>query len=309
LDENGSPPELHSISPKALKNFEITRDELGNPKVWLEIDGDYLAEVFSQSPQPFVNLSLELGRLGMDFKVYTTAPVHSEAIDPMTVKQIRSQLTINGKTTPGEYELDGKPLSQEEYDEIWKIWGETHTVRRDSIAYTPIDGYARGGNPRDSLKKMSDLAAKVPEKIIFAAGGNPTSKYGLPNVTGAKAELVQQNKWPENLFLIGFYGIEYGGETLPSGYGADYYVSVDDMDKIKAPSGTSYATPIVGRLVMQYIAEKGLPPTPESVRKVLDAYSVEYPLGDVWDETTGATYRNQMAKVIDIASMTEALHQ
>lgn len=150
---------------------------------------------------------------------------------------------------------------------------------------------------------MADLAAKFPDKIFFAAAGNPTEKYKQPNILGAKDELLKQGKWPSNLFMIGYFGIPYENNELPSGYGADYYIHVDDLDILETSHATSYSTPTALRVVTNYLKENDIAPTAENVHSMLDKNSQIKDIGDVWDDTTKQTYEDQSVKIVNLTSL------
>lgn len=152
LKIKGSDPKLVSLAPNSIKHLEIATDEIGNPTVWLEFDDEVFEKIIAASPQTFVNLSLELGRLGMEFQIYKQQ-ANPDAIDPLSVKRVKQAVTINGVTSPSEYELDGRKLSQAEYDKILEDYNNKEIVPRDSSSYTPVDGYGRGGNPTETSQK------------------------------------------------------------------------------------------------------------------------------------------------------------
>jgi hypothetical protein len=302
-------PHVESLHAGMLKNFEIERDEIGNPTFWFELDSEELAKVIARSSEKFVNLSLELGKVGIKFKVFRTERANPDAIDPMEVVQLRTELVKmedGSYTTGGVYQLpDRTQIGQEEYDKLWEKYSETKIVPRERISFTPIDAYGEGGNPLHSLTELANLASKFPDKIFFAAAGNPTKIDPQPNILGAKEELAKQGRWPANLIMIGYWGIEYRGEKYPSGYGADYYIKVDDLEQLGLSQGTSFATPVAQRLIANYFSKIGIEPTPSQVKELLGQYSQTEEIGMVWDEVTKKHFEDQVLRVIDLDRMAE----
>jgi len=111
--------------------------------------------------------------------------------------------------------------------------------------------------------------------------------------------------------MIGYYGEKYQGEKkeYPSGYGADYYIHVDDLDRLNAAHATSFATPAVERIVIDYFKKHNITPTPDTVRETLDQYSRIVEIGYVWDDATEKEYENQKLKVIDFTRLERDLKE
>lgn len=314
LGEEVSAPNTAGLSAGTIKNFEIERDEIGNPTFWVELDSEGLAKIIAQSPQKFINLSLELGKVGTRFEIFREVRANPYAIDPNGAVALKNEVVKNEKgeyTVRSTYQLpNGKQIDQDEYDRLWEEYSKMKIAPRDFIEFTPIDAYGQKGNPLDSLGEMADLASKFPDKIFFAAAGNPTLEDGLPNtpiIVGAREQLIKQGKWPSNLFMIGYWGIKYEGEKYPSGYGADYYTDVDDLDRLGLSWGTSFATPVAERTVIDYFSRQNIEPTPDRVREMLDKYSESHEGHEVWDSVTRRSYDNQVYKVIDIKGVKEDL--
>ena len=110
------------------------------------------------------------------------------------------------------------------------------------------------------------MAAGFKERIFVAAAGNPSAGGDIPDITEEREQYVKEDKWSENLLFIGVWGkghtVSHGERKefeMPYARGADIYVRQDDLEKLDLSVSSSFATPVVARLVdfmLEYGVEK-----------------------------------------------------
>lgn len=149
-----------------------------------------------------------------------------------------------------------------------------------------LDGYA-GEKTYDNLRKLAQIVRKHPEKIFITAGGNPTYLNGLriPDIREARSMLEKQGLWPDNLLVVGFQARESGFVGQAS-YGADVYVSDEDLEKLGFSGASSYATPVVSEITRQLISKGVNIPV-----KVKEALTQMTRTAESWEGSEKTEYR------------------
>lgn len=270
-----SKPEFQEADNTDTSGFvSFEKDELGNHTFLTQPNFDYYDTILSQSDQSLVNISSELGKVGLTLKLYRSVKTHPEIRLPGTV-QIGD--TIHYR------DYSGNDITKEQYDEIERLAAET----KIELAENPVDrsivyrdGYV-GEQAYENLKPMVELAKKHPDKIIMAAAGNRFQLFDIPDLREARKRLEAEGGWPQNLFLIGYINEEQGF-LAPAEYGADFYIKESDTinlidEKISSSFTTPMVTEIVRRLMMQGIKD------PTEIRQALTDLSVninspDYPI-------------------------------
>lgn len=234
----------------AVQLEEIQTDALGNPTARLTLSEKIFDGMISQTDASVINMSFELGSNSITYTLYEQKSKYPEIEFP-------SKSTINGITTYRDHE--GNYITEEVYNEISAKKRESEVVQIEphyrDIDY--VDGYY-GESTYDNLLKLAQIAKKYPEKMFVAAGGNPTLLNGRrwPDIREARAKLEAEGLWKDNIIIVGFLGMDSGVEGLAS-YGADVYVSHEDLERFGFSQASSYATPVITEVIRQLIV-KGL---------------------------------------------------
>lgn len=242
-------PNRVSLTP-AVSLGALTYDELGNPTVSVTLSSPEADRLIAHAPQSVVNLSLEFGDFPVTYVIYEKKPKY-----PEMARQSPSRATIGDVTTYKDYQ--GHTITPAQYDEITHKMGEMEVVLRPPQERDVVflDGYA-GEKTYENLQQLAKMAGNHPHKICIAAGGNPTYHQGLhlPDIREARLKLESQGLWPDNLLMIGFQTRE-SGFVGPASYGADIYVSDEDLEKLGLSSASSNAAPLITEITRQLISE------------------------------------------------------
>lgn len=242
----------------AIRVHSITRDELGNYELRLLVSAKIVDELLRESTASIVNLSLQLGIVGVRWEMNGWKSKHENPEALLSHIQVKRKV-INAQTkeviSPARY-LDtttGEELSEEVYQSLVdEAYSSVSTplppADREMII---LDGYAHE-NTLENLTYLTQLATHHPEKLFIAAAGNPVLDNGVrfPDIRSARDSLVSQGKWPDNLLICGVWGMQNGSE-LPLAYGADIYVRFEDLEAIDFGQASSFATPIVSAVAQQ----------------------------------------------------------
>ena len=251
-------PDQKTVSPTsasiagAVEFGKLEYDEAGNPTIHIMLSSDVVDRLVSETPESVVNMSFELGDFSLTYSLYDRKLKY-----PEMGRQGPSTITVGGKTSYRDYQ--GNDITEEEYNEISRKMNETEIVLLDpnerDVRF--LDGYA-GNKTYQNLQKLTEVARRHPEKMLIAAGGNPTYLQGLkiPDIREARAKLEEQGLWPENLIIVGFQARESGFVGQAS-YGADIYVADKDLEDLGFSGASSYATPAVTEITRRLV-DKGL---------------------------------------------------
>lgn len=249
----------------AVNVSRLEYDNAGNPTLWLKINKEVVERKLAFVNDPVVNASFELGEVGFKYELYDFTyeiPSHTAG----------SEITVNGVTSYTDNQ--GNPVSREKYEELTAM--KKKEIRRLLAAkereFWPQDAYVIYDDENrayDNLKLMAELGIKFSDKVIIASAGNPSKRSTayFPRVDKLKKRLIEENNWPNNLFLVGVYGYDSGKEGVAT-YGADFYVDQRQMEEQLAVSGVaSFATPIVTEIVT-LLYSQGIR-QPEEIKKIL----------------------------------------
>lgn len=264
-------PEVQAIHTgieemSALDSVEM--DEFGNPTVWLRANPEVIDQLLAQSDETVVNMSFQMGKVGIKYKLYTEIKANPDVKYPN-----KRERKVGDNITITYFDGDNNEISKEKYDELLLQASEKKVVLAEDPSDRDLliqDGYIKE-RAYDNLKLMAELAAKHPDKILMVAAGNPTD--GLPDLRDARAKLSEEGLWPSNLFTIGFV-VEQQGYMAPVEHGADFYVWYKDINLITDKnSASSYATPMVTEVV-RHLHSLGLT-EPEDIREALVSMSTD----------------------------------
>lgn len=250
--------ECVSIYP-ALGISEIEEDDLGNMTAIVEISEDKITQLVGQSNASIVNMSFEVGKTKISVMLYEEQEVFKEG---KTVSDLpsesRQKITSNGITTESIVYRDpkGKIISKDEFDNL-----KNEVVRREKIELSPQDrvithedGYA-GEYTYDNLFKLANIAAKFPNKLFIAAGGNPDPITGKrPDIREARKKLEEQGLWVSNLIMIGYSELnQKTGNVEPMQFGSDYYIDAKTELNLlgyegSSSAGTAFTSKFISRI-------------------------------------------------------------
>lgn len=284
-------PDQKTVSPArasiagAVGFGRLEYDEIGNPTIHVTLSSDVVDRLVSETPESVVNMSFELGDFSLTYSLYDRKLKY-----PEMGQQGPSKITVGGKTSYRDYQ--GNDITEEGYNEISRKMNETEVVLLDpnerDVRF--LDGYA-GNTTYQNLLKLAEVARKHPEKMLVAAGGNPTYLQGLkiPDIREARAKLENQGLWPGNLIIVGFQARESGFVGRAS-YGADIYIADKDLEELGFSGASSYATPVVTEIIRRLIdkgskthkqAKEGLMALTQVAESWDGSEKVEYPLLDL----------------------------
>lgn len=228
----------------------------------------------AQTQDSVINMSFELGRIPTTFQIYR---LETKEKDGPTLKNTSVRYIRNGvEVVDTSYFADEKKITAEAYQEL-DAKSKKETIRRispEERSFTFTDGYATDEKTTEAnLKMLVDVALKHPEKLLVAAGGNPTkSNEKIPDIRKARANLEKQGLWPKNLIIVGVEGRVGEEGTLsyfngPFAEGADIYVPWQFFKKLDCDQASSFATPVVSEIARQLRRDKNL--TPGEIKKSL----------------------------------------
>lgn len=188
-----------------LKNVELTSDELNNKTIFFNFDTGMIIQAFKKYPD----------------------------------KKIVNLSIQIGKIEVCLKEFIKIPLAGESGE------GLREQVVRDGFPCLAINGsYTREKAP-ESLKELYKIARAIPEKLIFAAGGDHNDD---------SREAIKQLSVPPNLIIIGQWGSQLHGENYPtrSVFGADIYVEnsklkIDDSSSLSASFVSAHASTLLDK--------------------------------------------------------------
>ncbi len=268
----------------AVEFGRLEYDEIGNPTIHVTLSSDVIDRLVSETPESVVNMSFELGDFSLTYSLYDRKLKY-----PEMGRQGPSKITVGGKTSYRDYQ--GNDITEEEYNEISRKMNETEIVLLDPSERDVrfLDGYA-GDKTYQNLQKLTEVSRRHPEKMLIAAGGNPTYLQGLkiPDIREARAKLEKQGLWPENLIIVGFQARESGFVGQAS-YGADIYVADKDLEELGFSGASSYATPVVTEITRRLVdkgskthkqAREGLMALTQAAEAYEGSEKVDYPLLD-----------------------------
>lgn len=250
--QDASASTLVSIA-SAIKLGRLEFDDIGNPTMQVTLSPQVVDYLVSMFPESVVNMSFELGDFSLTYSLYDKKLKH-----PEMARQGPSKITVGETTTYRDYQ--GNTITKEEYDALVQRSNETEVVLLDPTERRVnfLDGYA-SDKTYQNLRKLTQVARNHPEKMFIAAGGNPTYLQGLrtPDIREARLKLEEQGLWPDNLVIVGFTSNPgVGGQSeVRASYGADIYVSSEDLDNLGFQGASSYATPVVTEITRQLIAQ------------------------------------------------------
>ncbi len=274
----------------AVRVDGLEHDELGNPTLVISVSPEAVSKAVDEVPGKIINLSFELGRILTKYVLNEDRKVN-EMMDIGTVscRYVRDGVEhkstnyfVYSKDNPNEK----TSISEEEYKEIQARNDESETVlieNPEERQFAFIDAYAVDEETTyDNLKSLVEVAGEHPDKLFVAAGGNPEyiKNQGLvvPDLTSARQRLEQQGLWPNNLIMVGVWGVE-SGYQLAFSKGCDIYVPYLGMlDEFTSVQASSYATALVSNLA----AETGL--TWENKRVAVDMEGTKDRLFEMCDE-------------------------
>lgn len=284
----------YSLFP-AVKIGEIAKNELGNPVLTCGIDGETLSG-FALSFPSVINLSAEVGQLQVTLGLYKEKQKY-----PEMGRRAPSKSTIGMVTTYRDFQ--GNLISEKEYDFLLAKMDEKELVllAPEERGVTFTDGYY-GEETENNVLELVKVANNHPEKMFVVAGGNPFYFNGtkFPDIREARRKLTEEKLWPDNLIVVGFKGKESGQEGLGS-FGADVYVSWEDLKKLGFSQASSYATPVVSEIVSLLIA-RGYN-THQKVREALISLTEAESTVDITDSSKNVDY-----KLLNLALVKEKLN-
>jgi hypothetical protein len=283
-DQKSFAPTRSSIAG-AVEFGKLEYDEIGNPTMHVTLSSDVVDRLVSENPDSIVNMSFELGDFSLTYSLYDRKLKY-----PEMGRKGPSKITVGEKTSYRDYQ--GNDITEEEYNEISRKMSETEIVLLDPSERDVrfLDGYA-GDKTYQNLQKLTEVARRHPEKMLIAAGGNPTYLQGLkiPDIREARAKLEKQGLWPENLIIVGFQARESGFVGQAS-YGADIYIADRDLEELGFSGASSYATPVVTGVARRLIdnglkthkqVKEGLMALTQTAEAWEGSEKVEYPLLDL----------------------------
>lgn len=248
-------PDQASIAESVeLNNLEY--DEIGNPTMHVNVSQDKVSKLVSESPESVINMSFQLGDFSLSYSLYDKRQKYPE---------MARQLPGTFATNRGDIHYkdhQGREITEAEYNEICKRASEQEVFLLKPVdrGDTFIDGYA-GEKTYQNLRELIEVANSHPKKMFIAAGGNPTHfnyQKMVPDISEARVRLEKERLWPENLIIVGFETTTYYEEHYyrdRASYGADIYVSDQDLKELGFSGASSWATPVVTEVVKQLIAK------------------------------------------------------
>lgn len=259
---------------KAFEIKEITYDELGNPVVHFSINKDVVSKLVDASSEPVVNMSFELGSNSVTFNYYAMP----KAELPIMQKKAFIRDSEGNEPTQREaeyFDSAGNSISKQEYERLLKEYYDREPVLLPSAERRAsyVDGYA-GEHTAENVKLMAEVAREHPDRIFVVAGGNPTGLYDVPDIREIRKQLEEEDLWPENIIVVGYEADTQADEDDvwsiyrgPSSGGADIYVSAADLEEFGFDQASSYATPVVSKIVSLAI-RRGIK-KPEKIKEFL----------------------------------------
>ena len=232
----------------------IRYDELGNPIMTYTVSPDKINTILRNSSADLVNASWQPGNNEIRFVMYTKNQ------DLPTMEQ--SYITLNGSKTPvGEpsyFDHERNVISKEEYDKLLSE-AESKPIellppKNRYVDY--VDGYF-GEHTLGNVLALTEIASRNPDKVFFAAGGNPTGMNEIPDIREVRKQLEEKHLWPENLIVVDY---EYISDwiRMPAAFGSDIYIDGDFIEKqFDTTASSSYATRIVLEAVRQNVKAGG----------------------------------------------------
>lgn len=242
----------HASVVGAIEFGELEFDEIGNPTLHFNISSEVIDNLISQSPESIINVSLELGKFSFKYSLYEKRYKY-----PDMGRQFPKTEVVGGETRYRDYR--GGIITKDQYDQIMEEIDTKEIVLLDpnerDVRF--LDGYA-GEDTFLNLEKLAVLAEKYPEKMFFAAGGNPISK--VPDIRAARSELERLGKWPKNLLMVGYqvngldpvFGTPF---AQPASYGSDIYISDEYLGERGFLGASSYAVPTAVEVARSLIAK------------------------------------------------------
>ncbi|PIR61571.1 MAG: hypothetical protein COY81_04305 [Candidatus Pacebacteria bacterium CG_4_10_14_0_8_um_filter_43_12] len=262
----------HGSIEEAFGFDSIETDELGNPTLWLRVSPEIFDQLLAQSNQSVVNMSIQLGKVGIKYELYKQVRMNPDIEYPT-----KSQRRIGDNVAATYFDGENNQISKEEYDELERLASEKKVVLGENPTDRDLlmqDGYIKE-RAYDNLKLMVELATKYPDKILVVAAGNPGATVAtFPDLREARAKLDEEGLWPPNLFTVGYVDEGQDGYQGPAEYGADFYVWYKDIQLISDEDpASSYATPMVTEIV-RHLQSLGLR-DPKDIRKALTGMSID----------------------------------
>lgn len=240
---------------EGLKIGDTIYDDVGNPTISLFMDPAVIERLVAQSDEEVINMSFEMGKFGIKYLLNELGNKNPEAFthyNDITKGIVRLQ---NGETIETFYnKVTKQPATKEEYEALQQasIEKEVQSLDPRDREMIVLDGYSpQNTEAAENVRSLANLARKYPKKTFVAAAGNPQGiGYELvrPDLRVARKELEEASLWPENLIVVGVHGME-NGYTGAASYGADVYVSHEDLERLGFNQASSFATPVVSTIM------------------------------------------------------------
>jgi len=271
LNEAADPDfKLYSLNGAMNIDPELKYDDLGNPSLEYEISTDQIIKMIEQSGADIINMSFQPGKNKIKFGMFTRRQVSDVPLTGTTI-------IIDGVTHYRD--ADGNEITEDSYNSLKKQENATEIVALDPedrhIYYT--DGYSQE-NPdaEKNLRQLHRIAARFPNKIFVAAGGNhyfsESEDLTSPDFRIIRKKLEEEGVWQNNVILAGYEGYAQGN-TAVSPLGADYYVPYEIFRDRDIGTATSYAAPIITRLIIE-LKRRGKFNDTITLRTLLDSIAI-----------------------------------
>ena len=235
-------PAIQISIVEAIEIKGLTYDELGNPILKYYISPDNINALLKNSSADLVNMSFQPGENELKYVMYEMNQKLPSS-EQSFITDTKGNKIPTGE--PTYYDSERNKITKEEYDRLYNEAEKKPKILLDPKArYIDYeDGYF-GDRTLENVKALAEIAASNPDKIFFAAGGNPTGANEIPDITASRASLEANHLWPDNLIVVGY---EYISDwvRMPASRGADIYIDGDFIkDRIHKDGSSSYATRI-----------------------------------------------------------------
>jgi hypothetical protein len=245
---------------------ELEFDGLGNPTLHRSIDPEKVNDLLEKTEESLINMSLELGDGVMTYELYE---------EKMKYPDLGRQMpyTRGDGENMKYYDYMGNEIHSDEYNAVLKKSNERvkQLLDPEDRTIVSVDGYA-GDQTENNLRMLVDICRKHPDKMFFAAGGNPSYLKGIivPDIREARRKIESEGLWPENLLIVGYH-TKIDGVEVPASYGDDIYVKDEDLSTLKFYGASSWATPVIHR-ISQQLVESGIN-TDKKIKRKLNDFS------------------------------------
>lgn len=251
-----SAPKINPVESSIGTAVEIGKpgkDSLNNPVLNFIVNSESINALISDTSESLINMSFETGYGAFTYKMYGQPDAHWPMIQKgVVMRDSQGNILSEGPATYKDHL--GNQISEGEYHSLLnKAEGSQPVLLAPKDRdIDRVDGYF-GEHTAENVVMLVKIAHKHPEKILIAAGGNPTGLNEMPDITEIRAVLENKGLWPKNLIVAG-YQITSDFYTGPASYGADIYVSDQDLKKLGFEGASSFATPVVSEVIRQLIA-------------------------------------------------------